>query len=430
MSCGIQEAIVFGMGMLTGTGTTLTGKVMYQIDAIGIDGSTKKFEKPIFQTWGMFLAMIFALPIHYLYTWYVHRAYHAKNGYEKVGASLPPPAVPLRTYFLLAVPAAFDLIATFLANVGLMYVTVSVFQLMKCTVIIFVAILKAFVLKDRVSSYMWVGIGINTVAVFLVGMTSFGDADEQVNNVTNNPAVGILMIVLSCLVQSGQYVFEERIMDESCQPLVVVGMEGLWGFMFTTFIVYPIAYFVPGNDLGSYERFDDAWTMLQGNTGAQVVALLYVFVILGYNVFAVLVTYLLNSIWHAILDNFRPISVWGTDLLIFYVFTNGNFGEAWTAWSWLQLGGMLLLLCGTAIYNASIRIPGMDYSEHDMDSTATPVALISKSPLLTKNLSKMVHEARNTPKQSDKERIRREYITEYHPTDGASKPTTYGSFEA
>lgn len=31
----------------------------------------------------------------------------------------------------------------------------------------------------------------------------------------------------------------------------------------------------------------------------------------AYNIFAVYVTHFLSSVWHAILDNFRPISVWG-----------------------------------------------------------------------------------------------------------------------
>lgn len=72
---------------------------------------------------------------------------------------------------------------------------------------------------------------------------------------------------------------------------------------------------------------------------------------------------MLNSVWHAILDNFRPITVWVTDLFIFYaISTVGNFGEPWTPWSWIQVGGMMVLLYGTAIYNApnagSIRLEG------------------------------------------------------------------------
>ncbi|GAB9464568.1 Drug transporter [Globisporangium polare] len=420
MSCGTKEAIVFTLGLISGTGTTLTGKILYGIDSVGLDGEVKKFEKPIFQTWLMFFAMVFALPIQWGYHWHVERKWRAtaRNGMKYRYK------IPRKMYFLLALPAAFDLLATFLANLGLLYVTVSVFQLMKCTVIIFVALLKVFVLKDRLRGYMWIGIGFNTLAVLMVGATSFADTDEQVNNKDAHPGFGIIMIVLSCGVQAFQYVFEEKLMDEgdSAPPLVVVGMEGVWGLILTTFVVYPIAYMVPGNDFGSNERFDDAYEMLKNSTFLQVIALVYVIVILAYNVFAVSVTYLLNSIWHAILDNFRPITVWGTDLLLFYVFTRQAFGEAWTIWSWLQLAGMVTLLAGTAVYNGTIKLPGFAYLE-PIEESLTPIrttldlasSSLSHSPLITRNAMKAAEIARRTPNPKDRDRVRREFMTEYQP---------------
>lgn len=55
---------------------------MYGIDSVGLDGEVKKFEKPIFQTWLMFFAMVFALPIQWGYHWYVERKWRAtaRNG--------------------------------------------------------------------------------------------------------------------------------------------------------------------------------------------------------------------------------------------------------------------------------------------------------------------------------------------------------------
>ncbi|TMW55632.1 hypothetical protein Poli38472_010514 [Pythium oligandrum] len=398
-----------------------TGKILYGVDSVGIDGEMKKFEKPIFQTWLMFFAMVFALPIQWGYHWYVERQWResSRNGLKYHYR------IPRKMYFLLALPAAFDLLATFLANLGLLYVTVSVFQLMKCTVIIFVAVLKVVILKDRLRGYMWIGIGLNTLAALLVGATSFADQDDQSNNNQNaHPGFGILMIILSCAVQAFQYVYEEKLMDEgdSAPPLVVVGMEGVWGLVLTTFVVYPIAYLVPGNDLGSNERFDDAFEMLLNSQLAQIIVGVYLLVILGYNVFAVSVTYLLNSIWHAILDNFRPITVWGTDLLLFYVFTKGAFGEAWTIWSWLQLAGMVLLLAGTAVYNGTLKIPGFAYLE-PIEESLTPIRTtldlastsLSHSPLITRNAMKAAEIARRTPNPKDRDRVRREFMTEYQP---------------
>jgi len=79
-----------------------------------------------------------------------------------------------------------------------------------------------------------------------------------------------------------------------------------------------------------------------------------------------------------------------TDLAIFYVLTSsGDFGEPWSKWSWVQVGGMFVLLYGTGVYNApnpgSVRLEGqwyafgLDYSdqykaieseveEHEMDA--------------------------------------------------------------
>ncbi|RHY21246.1 hypothetical protein DYB25_006149 [Aphanomyces astaci] len=438
MSCAPQSAVVFSLGLLTGTGTTLyvcmmvksmythfsfirMSKIMYDIDAVGLDGETRKFEKPIFQTLLMFVAMIFALPIQWAYHWHLDRKWHANGG--KSSGFKRPSRIPIRTYFVLALPAAFDLLGTYLANLGLLYVTVSVFQLMKCTVIIFVALLKVVVLGEHLKRYMWIGIGMNTLAALMVGFSSFQDTEEQLNN-NENPGLGIIMIVLSCFVQSAQYVFEEKLMGDgidTAPPLIVVGMEGLWGLLMSLIVVYPIAYFVPGSDLGSYERIDDAWFMLAHNQTAQIAAAIFLVVILGYNVFAVFVTFLLNSIWHAILDNFRPITVWATDLSLFYIFTPKTFGEAWTPWSYLELAGMFTLLLGTAVYNGTIPLPGHTYDEVLFADPNTPIrtslamtsSSLSRSPLLTRNAIKAAEVASRTPNPADRERVRKEYMTEY-----------------
>jgi len=105
----------------------------------------------------------------------------------------------------------------------------------------------------------------------------------------------------------------------------------------------------------------DTLAMMQNSKPLQQMFFLYFLSIFFYNMLAVLVTFMLNSVWHAILDNFRPITVWGTDLFIFY-YVSSAFGEEWTVWSWMQLGGMCVLLYGTAIYNApnagSIKMNG------------------------------------------------------------------------
>ncbi|KAJ1630774.1 hypothetical protein T492DRAFT_78005 [Pavlovales sp. CCMP2436] len=94
--------------------------------------------------------------------------------------------------------------------------------------------------------------------------------------------------------------------------------------------------------------------MIQNSTTIKHILVWYFVLIFLYNSSGVLVTYLLNSVWHAILDNFRPITVWGADLFIFYAISKGTFGEEWNKWSYLELAGLGILLFGTAVYNASV----------------------------------------------------------------------------
>jgi hypothetical protein len=54
-------------------------QILYGVDSVGLDGEVKKFEKPIFQTWLMFLAMVFALPIHWAYHYHVERQWRRNN---------------------------------------------------------------------------------------------------------------------------------------------------------------------------------------------------------------------------------------------------------------------------------------------------------------------------------------------------------------
>jgi drug/metabolite transporter (DMT)-like permease len=245
---------------------------------------------------------------------------------------------------------------------------------------VFVALLKQFVLGDALKKYMWVGIFWNVVSIILVGITAVLSisSGEGEDGEAGNPLLGICLILGGALVQSLQYAFEERVMtvsDDSemgaTPPLMLIGMEGFWGTMICLFILYPLAYYLPGSDHGSIENPFNTYALITSSPEIQSTFVLYFFSVLAYNILACLVTFMLSSVWHAILDNFRPITVWGTDLFIFYFITT-TFGEAWTRASWVQVSeilntlrdfphlsmllaqvlGLVVLLYGTAIYNA------------------------------------------------------------------------------
>lgn len=80
-------------------------------------------------------------------------------------------------------------------------------------------------------------------------------------------SIGVFLILLSCVVQGSQYVFEEKLMtEENAAPLLVVGMEGVWGVLIMVLIVFPWAQMLPGSDQGAcLENLADSWIMVQNS---------------------------------------------------------------------------------------------------------------------------------------------------------------------
>lgn len=371
--CGLASCLVFCVALTGGTVATLSSKVMFGFTTTDSDGTEMVYQRPLMQTLLMFLAMALALPLYYGYLLY---------------AQEPFPNVPRSMWFILAAPACTDLLGTMFAMIGLLYVTVSVYQLVRCFVIVFVAVLKVTVLKSKLYGYNWTGVVMNALAVVCVSASALADPD-----VGSDALFGITCILFGCAVMATQLVIEEKVMAGDADmpetpPLVVVGMEGLWGTFIMLCIIYPIAYVMPGDDHGSYENLYESWVGLYNNKDLFRVAFGYVAAITTYNVAAIFVTKLLEAVWRSILENFRPIAVWGADLALFYVFTKGTFGEQWLPSSWLELCGLIVLLLGTATYNGNLRWSCFDYSNLDQSEPVMPTPDRFASPLI-----------RRTPKQ-------------------------------
>jgi hypothetical protein len=429
--CGMYELIIFLAAIVTGTACSICSKTMMELHGNGITGDMERFTKPLFQTFGMFIGMLFGLIMHVTvvvfkipFPGYEHEdtssasasstsvlptiqdsktlSYGSITKEEKEALMKTNSAatittqyttmssVPLWMYFFLGIPAIFDLGATALCMMGLRYLDVSIYQLLRGSGIIFVALVKQHVLGDHLYTFQWWGVAWNVVSVFLVGATAILNSEDEGVEASGTAArygggealLGILLVMTGAFVQAMQFIFEEKVMtmdEAAAPPLLLIGMEGLWGTILCLTIMYPLAYYLPGDDHGSYEDPFNTWHMVTHSSTIQWAFLVYFFAIFAYNMFAILVTYSLNSIWHAILDNFRPITVWCTDMFIFYAIVElqGKFGEPWTKYSWVQLLGMMVLLYGTAVYNApnagSVKLLGQWYAlgvnlQHEYDA--------------------------------------------------------------
>jgi len=365
---GVAELSIFLLALAGGTICSLTSKVMLTMKGIGMTGEEEPFSFPLFQTFGMFLGMLAALVMHFLvirfripfpgYPGY----YPAKDDVAKEGPEPEPEPIPMWKLAVLIIPSVFDLTASALAMFGLRHVDVSIYQMLRGSAIVFVALLKQFMLRHPLERFKWIGIAYNVLSIILVGLTAMlsntsAEEGRGIDTRYNSPMTGVVLILCGAFVQSLQYAFEEKVMndaDTAIPPLLLIGMEGLWGTLLCVLVLYPAAYYIPGQDHGSLENAYNTYVMFTQSAHIQGVFLLYFLSVLQYNILAVLVTFMLDSVWHAILDNFRPITIWGFGLMIHSF--GSQYGEVWTSASWLQLAGLIVLLFGTAVYNGSIIV--------------------------------------------------------------------------
>jgi len=171
--CGILEFTLFILAVVTGTACSICSKTMMQLQGIGLDGDTEMFTKPLFQTFGMFVGMLFGLVMHEVvlcfkipFPGYDHDPESEKNTKKKkpveygsidetnglLDTSVPVlekknrlGKTPVWLLLFLAIPSVFDLAATALCMMGLRYLDVSIYQLLRGSGIIFVALTKQHV---------------------------------------------------------------------------------------------------------------------------------------------------------------------------------------------------------------------------------------------------------------------------------------------
>ena len=135
---------------------------MMELRGEGITGEEEIFQKPMFQTFGMFVGMMFGLVMHWAVLFFKlpFPGYPAFDQFRENKGDLKetnttnygsitngkietdplirkengpedPPELPTWMYFFLAIPSIFDLGATALCMVGLQYIDVSIYQLLR-----------------------------------------------------------------------------------------------------------------------------------------------------------------------------------------------------------------------------------------------------------------------------------------------------------
>ncbi|KAK3915012.1 Solute carrier family 35 member F6 [Frankliniella fusca] len=228
--------------VVTGSINTLSTKWADFMKSVGLnaDGEPRRFDHPFLQACTMFLGEMACLATFKILYWYYSRRQDGSQNHERTVAG----STNFEALILLP-PAMCDMIATSTMYIGLNLTYPSSFQMLRGSVIVFVALLSMAFLDRKLRGVEWMGIFFVISGLTVVGVCDFISVSSTEHKDTNSIITGDLLIIAAQIITAFQMVYEEKfVKDKDIPALLVVGYEGLWGFVVLGSLLVPF-YWIP-----------------------------------------------------------------------------------------------------------------------------------------------------------------------------------------
>jgi drug/metabolite transporter (DMT)-like permease len=76
-----------------------------------------------------------------------------------------------KAYTYIGVPALFDMAATVIMTYGLLFIDVSIMQMLRGAMVVFCSFFNIWCLKRKIRPYQWVAVCCTSCALVLVGVS-------------------------------------------------------------------------------------------------------------------------------------------------------------------------------------------------------------------------------------------------------------------
>lgn len=289
------------------------------------DGPAVPFDHPWLQAGLMMVGELLCLPI-YLCTRTAEDVERAKK-------------MPARVFLL---PCVCDLIATALLCTGLAFVAVSVAQMCRGTVVIFVCAMSVVFLGRRQHCFHIVGVALVAIGIGIVSSAALRLDSPDAEGV-HKLAIGICVCVFAQIFQAAMFVCEEMIMSRYvCQPLQVVGMEGLFGVGISAVLLsllHPLGYANTPGAIHQMYSFPLLFVSVLGSMLATAI----------FNFAGATVTKASSAVSRTTIKISSTILIWLVELSL-----------GWNTFSLLQFIGFIFVASGTLLYNRIVIIPELE----------------------------------------------------------------------
>ena len=406
--------ILIGLMILTGSINTIFNKILQKLYGKGII-----FEQHHWIiTFGMFLGELVSI-FFYIYILFKRKKEENNNSDENLLEGHPKESgekveekqnkedkedkegkegdeekklPPIPSNFIFFITAGCDLLATTINTFGLTYLATSMYQMMRGAELFFVCLWSKIFLKNPVYRHAILGIGSLIFGLFLVGLNSVLFKGDNVEN-AKNPIVGIILMLISQLFSSTEYIFQEKFIKQyDVHPFQLVGFEGLWGSLMYAVLLVIFQYsdcsgwnkdleegicfyynetktginetnetYYYNETISRIENTEFAFKQMGDNIALLLVYIFYIVSIALYNIVGINLTKLVSSTARAVVDTVRTVFIW-----LFFLLFSPVEGVHETFYV-LQFVGFIFVVCGTLIYNEIVTIPwyNLDFYTRD-----------------------------------------------------------------
>mgnify|MGYP000066293003 CR=1 FL=1 len=262
-------------------------------------------------------------------------------------------------YLKPVLPAFFNLLNSCMRWTSLLFVAASIAEMLISGMELVLSVVAARCVRGRRITWVrWVGVGIVTIGITLVGIfdtrnanniASNGDDSANTNSqdstAMRDQVIGILLILGQSIMSVFQDIAEEVFMHEAdFPPALLVGMEGSFGLIVALILYFPLA---PLFDEQPSTVLED----LQNNSEIIGLSIGWGLLVTVTGVFNIAATGVTSSMTRNVWKNFRTALIWIVSLVIFYATGNPELGEEWfIPGSFYILIGFAVMLIGVYVY--------------------------------------------------------------------------------
>lgn len=260
-------------------------------------------------------------------------------------------------------PATCDILASTIQNLALLIMPVSILQMTRGALVLWVGLVSIMLLRRQLDIHQWFGLVFVMLGVGTMGLTSVlvsPKASAAVStmlsttpNTTLKTLLGLVLALCAQVFSAFQLVLEEKfIAEHRVAPLLVVGLEGVFGIAEIGIGTLVLHHFIGSKPQGRGGIFDmrAGWIQTMGVPNVRTSAFVCAMSIAFYNAFAMTVTKYLSATTRSMIDMFRAVGIWVVSIVLGWEILR-------LLPATLQMLGFASMTYGTFLYNGIVAHP-------------------------------------------------------------------------